>query len=1164
VFQINSQSGELGLFLVDFAFPGFIPVDFFRFYRTGDVRDGPLGMGWRFPFAAFVSVDADKFTFHRSQDTQVAYRYQDIGADGVHGPSSTTVVWEEPTLRIHTDQRVYRFSRTMRAGRLALDSLADLCGNTLQFAYDETGRLERLRDTLGRTLVFMYDARSHVRAIDIETAIHDRRRLMQYEYSVAGDLELTVDAAGGAAKYEYDNHLLVAYANRLGGRYFAEYDERRRCIRSWRSDGRQLRLYHYGVKRATTVVTNALGYRTLTRFDEQARTLEEVDPAGGTTRYTYDSAGKLVGVFDAAGTATFGLSEEGTGRRLYVDQRGSQVTVERLPSARGFKITDAEGGVWRYDHDERGLLRRFVSPSGAVWAYKHDLRGALVEAVSPTGAIRLYRASDDYRSVTVVDQVGLLSHRHYDAYGRILEERIGDDEPTVFSYDVLGRLTLLRSPAGSVSRFEWDAEGNLTAATYPDGAAIRYSYSPFNEPLSVVEPLGEHTQYDYDDDGRLTIIRNANGEVMRFSYNSVGLLVEQKFFDGTGETYAYDDSGHLQQVTDASGGITRFSFDPGGRLLAVTTADGKNASYEYDSTGALTAASFDGSSIAIEYDQDRRIVRETQDDKTVEYRYDSGGRLIELRFLDDSAVLYEYDARDAPTAIVTPTGSVHRFTHDGRSRLVRWTLPGGRVAVEYEYHVFNRLKSWQVRGNGLRRSFEYDARGRPSAVAGSSGSVGYEYSLSNHVVAVRRNNALSESFAYDACGNLQSSMRTGPLSYATGNRLVRDVDRQYKYDPRGRLVAWTYNREETHFTYDGLGRLTQVVHPNGTVTAFRYDPVGRRVAKIHDGREIRYLWSRDTVLAAWSRDISPYLSENYGDSAEARAPVVCIHRPGEWVPFAISVASEDHAIIANGDGVPAVIVAPDGEVLWQAELTLWGETHSIHSARVQPDRRFPGQYFDEETGLVYNYHRYYDPRTGRFITPDPIGINGGSLNLYLYGTNPLTEIDPYGLASTTIQCSSYCNTNPSPPCQPRLRSPATQPTPNIPDFCKPSCGTSIHNDCINLALDMARKLDPNARRDQSQAVTGPQGSPISGRNRPDIAFSNNGAPCFIEFDNHPYSRVNQHAADLCGNAPNAVVLLVCIPQGNRYQPAGNIPRHTPQGQVPTSIPPRPDAQDCGW
>jgi len=86
----------------------------------------------------------------------------------------------------------------------------------------------------------------------------------------------------------------------------------------------------------------------------------------------------------------------------------------------------------------------------------------------------------------------------------------------------------------------------------------------------------------------------------------------------------------------------------------------------------------------------------------------------------------------------------------------------------------------------------------------------------------------------------------------------------------------------------------------------------------------------------------------------------------------------------------------NGQKVWSASFKIWGLIDEIVVNEVNCPIRFQGQWFDEESGLHYNRFRYYDPQTGRFISPDPIKIHG-SLNLYWYVNNPLGEVDPFGL-----------------------------------------------------------------------------------------------------------------------------------------------------------------------
>ena len=109
-------------------------------------------------------------------------------------------------------------------------------------------------------------------------------------------------------------------------------------------------------------------------------------------------------------------------------------------------------------------------------------------------------------------------------------------------------------------------------------------------------------------------------------------------------------------------------------------------------------------------------------------------------------------------------------------------------------------------------------------------------------------------------------------------------------------------------------------------------------------------------------------------------------KPGESVNY----YHNDHL------GTPQVLTDDTQTISWKADYTPFGEA-VISVETVDNPFRFPGQYYDQETGLHYNYFRYYNPQTGRYITPDPIGLEGG-INLFVYvAGNPVNLTDPWGL-----------------------------------------------------------------------------------------------------------------------------------------------------------------------
>ena len=187
--------------------------------------------------------------------------------------------------------------------------------------------------------------------------------------------------------------------------------------------------------------------------------------------------------------------------------------------------------------------------------------------------------------------------------------------------------------------------------------------------------------------------------------------------------------------------------------------------------------------------------------------------------------------------------------------------------------------------------------------------------------------------------------------------------------------------------------------PSFTDTSYIYDSDGQRVTKTVSGdpsSAIHYVYDTEGRLIAEVDANGNTIREQVYVNGERVAFVSEPGTPNEATHF----VHNDHL------GTPKVVTAADKSVAWQAEYKPFGEVYGLDGT-VENDFRFPGQYYDSETGYYYNYFRDYDPSIGRYLESDPIGLNGGlSIHVYVDG-NPLTYNDPLGLGACYIHFDGY-------------------------------------------------------------------------------------------------------------------------------------------------------------
>lgn len=279
---------------------------------------------------------------------------------------------------------------------------------------------------------------------------------------------------------------------------------------------------------------------------------------------------------------------------------------------------------------------------------------------------------------------------------------------------------------------------------------------------------------------------------------------------------------------------------------------------------------------------------------------------------------------------------------------------GNNLSLTQTYDNQYRVSSISV-GSIFNLTYGYDANGNVTSVVDTISPPGgapletsatYTYQQgSNKLTHIEAQ--VSKDFGYDLNGNITS-----------------ENNRTYIYDLLNRLVTVSDNGTQVaSYTYNASNQRMKKTTSAGT-TIFHYDPQGHLIAETNNTGQtlVEYVYLGDQLLA--------------------------MIRPTEQVYY----YHTDHL------GTPRVLTNSSGAVAWKAAYGPFGAVN-ITVAGIENNLRFPGQYYDTETGLHYNGNRYYDPKTGRYITPDPIGLEGG-INLYPYvDGNPVNKKDLEGMTT---------------------------------------------------------------------------------------------------------------------------------------------------------------------
>ncbi|MFD2469510.1 RHS repeat-associated core domain-containing protein [Amycolatopsis silviterrae] len=1039
---IDVATGQMVMTETDAAFRSALPMVFERAHFSAFRAGGWLGGAWVSTLDERVEVYDDQVWFAGADGIVQVFPFPrgDEWVAAEHGPARFLA--QEPgggfVIEDRERQRVLTFERGTQQIR-PIRSIADRNDEHIYFERDPRGTPTAIRHSGGYRIVIATEG-GLVTGLSTVTGDGAEVQLVRYGYA-NGNLTEVTNESGLPFRYSYDRlGRIEAWTDRNGEWYRFHYDENGRVVRTEGSGDCLTVTMDYDVVNHVTHVVDSLGHRTAYHLNEAGQLLREVNPLGAAREYEWDARDRLLSETDELGRTQRYRYDELNNLIGVRRPDGTEWSIERDEFGQPVHLVEAPGVETRWEYDERGNVTRLTEPDGGVTAYTYDEWGHLASLTDPSG-VKLTVVSDDAGNpITVTDPHGATTAYRYDCFGRLSSTVDPTGAVEEFGYTVDGALAWHRRADGSTDEWHYDGEGNNRLHADASSAITQQEVTHFDLISAEIRPDGTRLEYAYDTELRLVGVTNEHGQVWRYDYDPAGNLVRETDFGGASSTYRYNAAGELTEIRSQSGDVVKLRRDLRGNPVEEVV-EGPSGTvrtrFEHDVLGQLVVV--DDGTTRIEYTRDAagRVIAETVNGRTVRTEYDQSGELVRRRTPSGAQSTWEYGKAGEPAALHT-SGRSTRFEYDPAGREVRRTFGEGAAI----------LRSWdpagQLAGQAVQaasgeldrdRRYHYRPDGLPARIDDqASGSRWFTLDVRGRVTSVRAE-GWSEQYAYDATGRLVDAAwpapeeedrlgrRAGPASVITEAGDVR-----YTYDDAGRMRTRRHEDGRTwEYTWGPLERLVAVRVPDGTSWRYTYDPMGRRIRKEHfaaDGST-----SLERVDFAWAGDTLVEETRSAGGTAET---TVWDYEPDSFRPLlqrrrAVpespqeKVDAQFFAIVAEPSGTPTELLDEQGQIVWHARTSLFGLVVDTAGETGTP-LRFQGQYFDAETGLHYNLHRYYDPALARYVSPDPIGLAGGP-DPHAYVSNPHVLVDPLGLAG-----SSCSERSPSP--DPYDRGPSLTPDPS--------------------------------------------------------------------------------------------------------------------------------------
>ncbi|WP_137523829.1 RHS repeat domain-containing protein, partial [Escherichia coli] len=590
---------------------------------------------------------------------------------------------------------------------------------------------------------------------------------------------------------------------------------------------------------------------------------------------------------------------------------------------------------------------------------------------------------------------------------RLIQETGFDGRTQRYHHDLTGKL-IRSEDEGLVTHWHYDKADRLTHRTVKGETAERWRYDErgwLTDISHISEGHRVTVHYGYDEKGRLT------GERQTVHHPQTEALLWQH------ETrHAYNAQGLANRCIPDSLPAVEWLTYGSGWLSGMKLGDTPLVEYTRDRLHRETLRSFGRYELTTAYTPAGQLQSQHLNSllSDRDYTWNDNGELIRISSPRQTRS-YSYSTTGRLTGVHTTAANLD-------IRIPYATDPAGNRLPDPELHPDSTLSMWP--DNRIARDahylYRYDRHGRLTE----------KTDLIPEGV-IRTDDERTHRYHYDSQHRLVHYTRT---QYAEPL-----VESRYLYDPLGRRVAkrvWRRERDltgwmslsrkpqVTWYGWDGdrlttiqndRSRIQTIYQPGSFTPLIRVETATGELAKTQrrsladtlqqsggeDGGSVVF---PPVLVQMLDRLESEILADRVSEESRrwlASCGLTVEQMQNQMDPV-YTPARKIHLYHCDHRGLPLALISTEGATAWCAEYDEWGNLlNEENPHQLQQLIRLPGQQYDEESGLYYNRHRYYDPLQGRYITQDPIGLKGG-WNFYQYPLNPVINVDPQGLVDINL------------------------------------------------------------------------------------------------------------------------------------------------------------------